>query len=89
MIANIDENMAKLDRFLSETGLRDNTIVIFFNDNGGTAGVKLFNAGMRGHKTQYYEGGHRAACFIRWPGGKLRAPCDLASTTRCRTCCRR
>lgn len=77
MIANLDENMGRLDTFLTETGLRDNTIVIFFNDNGGTSGVKLFNAGMRGHKTQYYEGGHRAACFIRWPGGKLRAPSDL------------
>jgi arylsulfatase len=81
MIANLDENMGRLETFLTETKLRDNTIVIYFNDNGGTAGVKLYNAGMRGMKTQYYEGGHRAACFIRWPGGKLRAPCDLDAVT--------
>ncbi len=81
MIANIDENMGRLETFLTETGLRDNTIVIYFNDNGGTAGVKLYNAGMRGMKTQYYDGGHRAACFIRWPDGKLRAPCDLDAVT--------
>lgn len=71
MIANLDENMAHLAKTLTETGLADNTILVFFHDNGGTAGVNLFNAGMRGRKTTYYEGGHRAACFIRWPGGGL------------------
>jgi arylsulfatase A-like enzyme len=81
MIANIDENLGKLDDLLSEAGLRDDTILIFFNDNGGTAGVNVYNAGMRGRKTQYYEGGHRAACFIRWPNGGLRAPRDLDALT--------
>jgi arylsulfatase len=76
MIANIDENMGRLEALLRDTGLRDNTIVVFMNDNGGTAGVRLFNAGMRGMKTQYYEGGHRAACFVRWPAG-LRKPADV------------
>ncbi len=79
MIANIDENMGKLERFLTETGLRDNTIVIFMTDNGGTAGVKIFNAGMRGRKQMYYDGGHRVPCFIRWPNGKLRQPGDIAT----------
>src|SRR5207237_361990 len=43
-------------------------------------GVDTFNAGMRGMKTTYYEGGHRAACFIRWPGGKL-APRQIDELT--------
>jgi arylsulfatase len=77
MIANLDENVGRLMASLDESGLAENTIVIFFNDNGGTAGVNTFNAGMRGRKTQYYEGGHRASCFIRWPGGKLLAPQDI------------
>jgi arylsulfatase len=81
MIANLDENLGKLDDLLRETGQGDNTILIFFNDNGGTAGVNLFNAGMRGRKTQYYEGGHRAAGFIRWPKGGLRAPADIEALT--------
>src|SRR5207249_4613423 len=81
MIANIDDNMAKLEALLQETGLRDNTILIFMNDNGGTAGVNVYNAGMRGRKTQYYDGGHRAACFLRWPAGKLRAPGDIDTLT--------
>jgi len=77
MIANLDENMGRLEQFLTDSGLRDNTIVIFFHDNGGTAGVPVFNAGMRGRKTTYYEGGHRAACFLRWPAGKLGQPRDI------------
>src|SRR5262249_49884338 len=77
MIANIDENLGRLDAFLRRTGLRDNTILIYMNDNGGTAGVSVYNAGLRGRKTQYYEGGHRSAFFFRWPAGGLRRPCDL------------
>jgi arylsulfatase len=71
MIANLDENIGRLDKFLAENGLAENTIVVFFHDNGGTAGVNFFNAGMRDRKTTYYDGGHRAACFIRWPAGGL------------------
>lgn len=77
MIANLDENLAKLEGFLESSGLRDNTIFIFMTDNGGTGGVPIYNAGMRGHKTQYYEGGHRVPCFVRWPSGGLRAPCNI------------
>ncbi len=81
MIANLDENVGKLDGLLRELGLWDDTIFIFFHDNGGTAGVQLFNAGMRGMKTTLYEGGHRAACFLRWPAGKLRPAGDIDELT--------
>ncbi|MGH9842859.1 MAG: arylsulfatase [Blastocatellia bacterium] len=82
MIANLDENVGRLDAFLRENGLADDTIVIFMNDNGGTAGVRTFNAGMRAQKTQVYDGGHRAACFIRWPNGGLRKPGDVDALTQ-------
>jgi hypothetical protein len=68
MIANIDENVGRLERLSAASGLRENTILIFAHDNGGTGGVNLYNAGMRGRETTYYEGGHRAACFVRRPG---------------------
>jgi len=77
MIANLDENVGRLEEFLNKSGLRDNTILIYMTDNGGTGGVKFFNAGMRGNKTTYYEGGHRVPCFIRWPNGALRSPTDI------------
>jgi len=69
MIANIDENIAKLDAFLEKKGLKENTILIFMTDNGTVRGDKIFNAGMRGKKTSAYEGGHRVPCFLRWPAG--------------------
>lgn len=77
MIANIDENLGRLEAFLKDAGLRDNTILVFMTDNGGTAGVKVYNAGMRGRKIDLYDGGHRVPCFVRWPGGKLRRPGDV------------
>ncbi len=82
MIANLDENLGRLEALLAETGLRENTILIFMNDNGGTAGVQLFNAGMRARKTQYYDCGHRAACFLRWPASSLRPSGDLDALTQ-------
>ncbi|MBL8218899.1 MAG: arylsulfatase, partial [Bryobacterales bacterium] len=78
MIANVDENMDKLESFLQQNGLKQNTIFVFLTDNGGTAGVNDYNAGMRGRKTQLYHGGHRVPCFVRWPEGKLNAPSDTA-----------
>ncbi len=81
MMANIDENMGRLTAMLDAKGLSDNTILIFMTDNGGTFGVPVFNAGMRGKKMELYEGGHRVPCFIRWPGGKLGPPRDIDALT--------
>lgn len=68
MVANIDENMGRLLDRLRAWNLQQNTLVIFMTDNGGTAGVKVFNAGMRGQKGTPYEGGVRVPSFWRWPG---------------------
>jgi len=78
MISNIDENIDKLESFLQQNGLKQNTIFVFLTDNGGTAGANVYNAGMRGRKTQLYHGGHRVPCFVRWPEGKLKAPSDCS-----------
>lgn len=78
MITNIDENAGRFLARLREPGLAENTIFIYMNDNGTAAGFgaryesekwKGFNAGMRGGKGTPYDGGHRAACFMRWPAG--------------------
>lgn len=83
MIAHVDQRFGDLDRFLTESKLRDNTIVIFMTDNGGTAGVKTFNAGLRAGKTTYYDGGHRVPCWIRWPNGDLKpAARDIDTPTQ-------
>jgi arylsulfatase len=79
MIAHVDDRLGRLEKFLAESGLRDNTIVVFMTDNGGTAGVPVFNAGLRDRKTSYYEGGHRVPCWVRWPARKLGEPRDIAT----------
>ncbi|MCS6866489.1 MAG: arylsulfatase [Gemmataceae bacterium] len=82
MIAHIDKRFGDLEQFLVHNKLRDNTIVIFMTDNGGTAGVHIFNAGLRGRKTMYYEGGHRVPCWMRWPKGGWGRPRDIDTPTQ-------
>ncbi|NLE36976.1 MAG: arylsulfatase [Pirellulaceae bacterium] len=82
MIANIDDNFGRLEKVLDETGLRDNTIVVFMTDNGGTAGYQFYNAGMKGRKIQLWEGGHRVPCFVRWPAGRLDGGRDIDALTQ-------
>ncbi|UJH67059.1 arylsulfatase [Allomuricauda sp. SCSIO 65647] len=67
MGANIDENMGKLLDFLDESGLDENTIVVFLTDNGSTFGKDYFNAGMKGGKTTLWEGGHRVPLLMKTP----------------------
>jgi arylsulfatase len=82
MIAHLDKRFADLEKFLADEKLRDNTIVIFMTDNGGTAGVGTFNAGLRGGKTTYYDGGHRVPCWVRWPDGKIGPARDIDTPTQ-------
>ncbi len=79
MIANIDDNVGRLLATLKDWGLERDTLVIFMNDNGGTAGTGVFNSGMRGQKGSAWLGGTRAASFWRWPGRI--APADISALT--------
>src|SRR5262249_35492514 len=72
MITNIDDNVGILVKKLKDWGIEGETLVIFMNDNGGTAGVLVYNAGMRGSKNTPYNGGTRGISFWCWPG-KLKA----------------
>ena len=72
MIRNIDSNLGDLTNFLQTKGVIDDTIIIFLTDNGSTMGKSYFNAGMRGMKTELWEGGHRVPLFIKWEKGNFR-----------------
>jgi len=80
MIENIDDNFGKLVEKLREWGLEQNTLVIFMTDNGGTAGTRIFNAGMHGAKGTAYQGGTRVPSFWRWPLG-FSGGIDVAALT--------
>lgn len=65
MIENLDDNFKRMIDFLKESGLDDNTIVVFSSDNGYNAGA---NNLLRGKKQQIYEGGVRVPTFVYWKG---------------------
>ena len=67
MCENIDANVGRLLlAHLDELKMTDNTIVVFFCDNGPNG--SRFNGGMRGRKGSTFEGGLRSPCLIRYPG---------------------
>jgi len=68
MLHNIDQNVGKILAKLEALGIAKDTLVVFMNDNGGTAGTKVFNAGMRAQKGSPFMGGIRAISFWRLPG---------------------
>ena len=83
MHANLDHNIGRMLAFVKQQGLSENTLIIYASDNGhgmggatkvghGTNGFLsedgLYNAGMRGGKSQIWRGGTCTPCFFYWPG---------------------
>jgi arylsulfatase A-like enzyme len=65
MVENLDWNVGRLLDALAAANARDNTIVMFFTDNGPNG--PRFNGGMKGVKGTTDEGGVRSPLFIAWP----------------------
>jgi len=82
MVENIDTNFGKLLKQLDEWQLRNDTIVIFLgSDNGGTVGIHINDAGLRGQKMTPYQGGTRVPFVIRWPDGGVPAGAECDALT--------
>ncbi|APZ93847.1 arylsulfatase [Fuerstiella marisgermanici] len=63
---NIDWNVGRVLQTLDELQLRNDTIVVYFSDNGPNSW--RWNGGMKGRKGSVDEGGLRSPFFLRWPG---------------------
>jgi len=69
MQQNMDQNIGKLVKHLKVTKQYENTLIVYFNDNGGSVEVsKAINAPLRGTKGTFLEGGIRVPMIMHWKG---------------------
>jgi arylsulfatase A-like enzyme len=66
MVHSMDENVGRVLAALDRTGIEDDTIVVFFSDNGGLHRYTT-NFPLRRSKGYYHEGGIRVPLIIRYP----------------------
>ncbi len=66
MISSVDDAMGTILTTLEEEGILDNSIVVFFSDNGGHNGYTS-NKPLRSGKGNPWEGGIREPMVIHWP----------------------
>jgi uncharacterized sulfatase len=65
MVEWLDNTCGELDAWLTQKGLKENTVILYIADNGWDP-----NAGYKGSRAKLtpYENGIRTPIFVRWPG---------------------
>ncbi len=81
MVTAMDEQIGRVVQALERRGLRDDTLILFHSDNGGTRNALFAGEGdvskltlpcdngpLREGKGTLYEGGTRVCALANWPG---------------------
>ncbi|MDQ8180309.1 sulfatase-like hydrolase/transferase [Pelagicoccus sp. SDUM812005] len=69
MVYALDRGVGRLVDALEETKELENTLIVFFSDNGGRLDQGASNGELRGAKGDVQEGGFRTPMFMHWPEG--------------------
>ena len=67
MIAWLDKGVGRIVQTLKEQGVYENTLIVFFSDNGGATAMRASNKPLRGNKATNWEGGIREPFCFNWP----------------------
>ena len=68
MLEDLDRGVGQIIDTLHELELAENTLVVFFSDNGAVGMSPKEFRNWRGGKFSHYEGGHRVPAIAYWPG---------------------
>ena len=72
MLISLDDKVGEIMKYLEDNNLKNNTVVLFFSDNGATptgSGLPF-----RGNKHSTEEGGIHAPAAMYWPAGGIVGP---------------
>lgn len=67
MVDGLDGAIGRILTAIDEEKIAENTIVLFFSDNGGPVNLGARNTPLRGAKATTFEGGIRVPAVLRWP----------------------
>ncbi|WP_242205975.1 sulfatase [Aestuariivivens insulae] len=74
MVEGMDKSLGDIMNYLDDSGIADNTIILFMSDNGGLSAVArggephTHNKPLSSGKGSAHEGGIREPMIVKWPG---------------------
>ncbi|MEA4981616.1 MAG: sulfatase-like hydrolase/transferase [Paludibacter sp.] len=67
MVTCMDRGVGAIRKALQDRGIEDNTLIIFFSDNGGDPNFGATSTPLRGGKFQEFDGGVRSPAIVSYP----------------------